>query len=165
MDAYCNLLHLNIGSQVHKDLVRAIVQVTGYGKQHVKADGLLEPRNLLVDGTLSAKFNDPFAEMVERFLENLKAGVVFFPVHLPDHAGWNTSFWPEDRLEWRSKVERDDIRGGILLMFEHIKKNGVTIDLTGAEVCPLPISRSRSRVLVECAKDSTLLTLYQPNDC
>jgi hypothetical protein len=44
------------------------------------------------------------------------------------------SFWPDDRLEWRSLVERDEIRGGILLMFEHIKNNGVTIDVTGAEV-------------------------------
>jgi hypothetical protein len=134
MDACCNLLHLKIGSQVHKDIVRAIVQITGYGKQHVKADGLLEPRRVLADGTLSTKFNEPFAKMVENFLEKLKAGVLFFPVHLPHHVGWDMSFWPDDRLEWRSLVERDEIRGGILLMFEHIKNNGVTIDVTGAEV-------------------------------
>jgi hypothetical protein len=133
MDACCNLLHLNSGSQVHKDIVRAIVQVTGYGK-HVKPDSLLESRALLVDGTRSTEFDVPFVAMVERFLLELKAGVLFFPVHFPDHAGWTTSFWPEDRLEWRSLIERDDIRGGILLMFENIKYNGIAMDLTGAEV-------------------------------
>lgn len=165
MDACCNLLHLNIGSQVHKDIVRAIVQITGYGKQHVKPDGLLEPRRVLADGTLSTKFNDPFKNMVGHFLEKLKAGVLFFPVHLPDHAGWDTSFWTDDRLEWRSLVERDDIRGGILLMFEHIKNNGVTIDLKGAEVRSFfyhfrASLRTDSPLHTDCTVPALTLSLY-----
>jgi hypothetical protein len=111
-----------------------IVQVTGYGKQHVKPDGLPGSRALLADGTRRTELDVPFVAMVERFLLELKAGVLFFSVHFPDHAGWTTSFWPEDRLEWRSLIERDGIRGGIILMFENIKYNGIAMDLTGAEV-------------------------------
>jgi len=151
MDACCNLLHLNSGSQVHKDIIRAIVQVTGYGKQHVKPDGIVEPRAHLADGTRSSKFGAPFEAIVDHFLNDLKAGVLFFPVHLPDHHGWTTSFWPEDRLEWRSLVEREEIRGGIILMFENIKNNGVTIDLTGAEACTItsPFWVSLSLLILE----------------
>jgi hypothetical protein len=134
MDAICNSLYLNTKKQVHKDLVRAIVQITGYGKQHVKNSGLIEPRQLLSDGTRSTTFNQTFQALVDRFLIKLRAGPVFFPVLLPDYKGWDDSFWPEDRLQWRNTVEREEIRGAILLMFENIKNHGIVIDLTGAEV-------------------------------
>lgn len=135
MDAICNSLHLIYGKQVHKDIVRAIVQITGYGKQYVKDCGRIEPRKLLRDGTHSTTFNPNFEALVEHFLFKLKAGVVFFPIHLPHYHGWEDSFWDEDlRFQWNTSVEREDIRGGILLMFENIKNNGAAIDLTKAEV-------------------------------
>ena len=92
MDAICNALHLWKGEQVHKDLLRAIIQVTGYGKEHVKAGGLIEPRELLTDGTRSATFAKDFKEYVDHFLNQLKAGILFFPVILPRYEGWGKSF-------------------------------------------------------------------------
>jgi hypothetical protein len=174
MDAICNSLHLISGSQVHKDLLRAIVQITAYAKEYVKDCGLLEPRKVLSDSTLCTLFEPDFQALVDRFLVNLRAGVIFFPVILPNYDGWTDSFctyWERslfffwavslgsavtmsrstqnnpinqlltihylgtgDRLQWSSSLERDDIRVGILLMFENIKNNGIAIDLTGAEV-------------------------------
>ena len=92
MDAICHSVHLHSGEQVHKDLLRAIIQVTGYGKEHVKAGGLIEPRKLLPDGTLSTTFTKEFQALVDRFLNRLKAGVLFFPVILPRYEGWDKSF-------------------------------------------------------------------------
>jgi hypothetical protein len=92
MDAICNSLHLNIGKQVHKDILRAIVQVTGYGKEHVKEGGLIEPRKLLADGTHYPTFSRDFEALVDHFLIKLKAGILFFPVILPRYEGWDESF-------------------------------------------------------------------------
>jgi hypothetical protein len=92
MDAICNSIHLNNGSQVHKDLLRAIVQITAYGKEHVKKCGLLEPRRVLSDGTHCTTFDKDFQALVDRFLIELRAGVIFFPVILPNYAGWTDSF-------------------------------------------------------------------------
>jgi hypothetical protein len=92
IDAICNSIHLNSGSQVHKDLLRAIVQITAYGKEHVKKCGLLEPRRVLSDGTHCTTFDKDFQALVDRFLIELRAGVIFFPVILPNYAGWSDSF-------------------------------------------------------------------------
>jgi len=134
MIAICNEIGVVIGEQVHKDIIRAIVQITGYGKQHVKAAGLIEPRELLPDGTLCTTFASDFQALVDHFLVELRAGVLFFPKLLPDYDGWKDSFW-EDRPQWKDGgIPRAEIRGNMLLMFEDIKNNGVSIDLTGAEV-------------------------------
>jgi hypothetical protein len=132
MTDICNEIRLKSGKQVHKDIIRAIIQITGYGKQHVKDTGLIEPRVLLPDGTLT--FTSDFQALVDHFLVELRAGVLFFPKILPNYTGWVDSFWP-DRPQWKDDgIARIEIRGGMLLMFEDIKTNGVTIDLTGAEV-------------------------------
>ncbi len=134
MTAICKDIRLKSGEQVHKDIIRAIVQITGYGKQHVKAAGLIEPRKVLPDGTLCTTFASDFQALVDHFLVELRAGVIFFPKLLPDYEGWKDSFW-EDRPQWKEGgIPRAEIRGNMLLMFEDIKKNGVSIDLTGAEV-------------------------------
>jgi hypothetical protein len=135
MTAICNEIGLVSGEQVHKDIVRAIVQTTGYGKQHVKNTGLIEPRELLPDGTLCSTFTSDFQALVDHFLVELRAGVLFFPKLLPNYTGWADSFW-SDRPQWKDDgIARIEIRSGILLMFENIKNNGVNIDLKGAEVC------------------------------
>jgi hypothetical protein len=137
MDNICDYLRLNSGSQVHKELIRAIIQVTGYGKKYPKNCGLIEPRNQFSDGTHSSVFTEPFQFIVDDFLDNLRAGVIFFPDNLPDYAGWDVSFWGElggDRLRWNSKPEKEEIRVCMLLMFENIKNNGSPVDLTGVEV-------------------------------
>ncbi|KAE9367790.1 hypothetical protein N431DRAFT_494705 [Stipitochalara longipes BDJ] len=92
MDAICNSLHLNSGEQVHKDLLRAIIQVTGYGKEHVKPGGLIEPRKLLADGMRCTTFDQDFQAFVDHFLITLRAGIIFFPVLLPSYKGWDNSF-------------------------------------------------------------------------
>jgi len=53
-------------------------------------------------------------------------------------------------------VEQAEIRGGVMLMFENIKNNGITIDISQAEVqCILlqaPSFRTHpSRRLTKCA--------------
>jgi hypothetical protein len=135
MTAICNDIRLKSGGQVHKDIIRAIVQITGYGKQHVKVAGLIEPRERLPDGALCTTFASDFQALVDHFLVELRAGVLFFPKLLPDYDGWKNSFWTADRPQWKDGgIPRAEIRGSMLLMFEDIKNNGVNIDLMGAEV-------------------------------
>jgi hypothetical protein len=49
--------------------------------------------------------------------------------------GANLYKGPKDRFQWKSTFEEQaDIRGGMMLMFENIRNNGLTIDVSTAEV-------------------------------
>ncbi len=118
MDVCCTYLKVEVNSTAHLDLVRAIVQLTGYGKKHVTPDGLVQPRAGGLPG-----FTPRFRQVVEDFLVKHKGSIIFFPTILPGYTGWNSSFLDE-RLQWNKEEDRDAIREGLLHLIELIKKEG-----------------------------------------
>lgn len=131
MEECCENLRILIGSEVHKVLLRTIIQYTGYGKLHVNQRGQLSPRVLRADGTKTTQFAPPFTDMVDEFLDDRKGGTILFPSNLPGDPGWKDSFW-DLRLTWEDNKE--DIRKLIMLLFENIKDNGTGgVDLKDIE--------------------------------
>ena len=63
--------------------------------------------------------------VVDHFLEKLNAGNIWFPLFL--RADWQPSHLTlEGRLVYKSYRDKDTIRAGIALIFEHLKDEPVT---------------------------------------
>ncbi|KAK0118708.1 Protein Jade-1 [Cadophora gregata] len=137
MGACCALVRLVEGSMRHKALVRAILQVTGYRRAHIKQAGMILPR-------ANGDFTSEFKALVEHFLEKLGCGSIFFPEIVPDYEGWADSWTHGDRYTWvRGKPQgepteygglptpsdKDRIREAVMLMFENLRDHGTALDL------------------------------------
>jgi len=80
MSRCCLHLQLHQDSQVHKDIVLAVMQLTGYHRAHANPIGRIHPRILSADGTLSEHFKPEFiTKVVDKFLEGKLGGTIFFP--------------------------------------------------------------------------------------
>ncbi|KAI9055696.1 hypothetical protein LZ554_000639 [Drepanopeziza brunnea f. sp. 'monogermtubi'] len=130
----CAILRIKEESALHKALVRAILQVTGYGKKFVQEAGMVEPRGA------DNNFTPEFKAIVSNFLETKKGGVVFFPIVIPNYLGWAESYGPGDRLVWKSGSRRDlppdkiQIEQGKQLLFEDVKNGPTALKVDEAEV-------------------------------
>lgn len=72
-------LHIVENTQLHKDLIQAIRQFTGYTKSKPNARGLIPSRDIGADGNPLDVLSDAFVLMVETFLVERKGGITFFP--------------------------------------------------------------------------------------
>ncbi|PVH81241.1 hypothetical protein DL98DRAFT_571342 [Cadophora sp. DSE1049] len=137
MGACCALVRMVEGSMRHKALVRAILQVTGYCRAHVKEAGTITPR-------ANGDFTPAFKAFVEHFLEKLGCGSIFFPEIVPDYEGWGDSWIHGERYKWVRGTPRgepiedggqpipsdkDRIREAVMLMFENLRDHGTNLDL------------------------------------
>ncbi|KAF8848618.1 hypothetical protein BDZ45DRAFT_698242 [Acephala macrosclerotiorum] len=133
MDDCAFNLRIVARSQLHKDLVLAIVQYTGYTKTFPNANGQIPARSSFND----VGFTVQFRAIVDTFLT--LAGAKFFPPSIPEDAGWqpveeNFIDFPIDgmpRLVWAPEnlEEKEDIRANMLLLFETIRDNGLALGL------------------------------------
>ncbi|KUJ07088.1 uncharacterized protein LY89DRAFT_367763 [Mollisia scopiformis] len=154
-------------SQLHKDVVQAIRQFTGYTKTYLNARGRIAPRDVRPDGRPSLVFSSAFIEVVNTFLEACKGGTIFFPPILPHDAGWENSLVVIDgqstRLIWSELEDEQTIRVNMALLFECLKSNGLpnALDLEEANffksfdtedcfVCGSPQSNMADNALFKC---------------
>ncbi|CZR67250.1 uncharacterized protein PAC_17149 [Phialocephala subalpina] len=119
-------------SQLHRDLVLAIVQFTGYTKTFPNTNGQIAPR--AVNGV---EFTIQFLAIVDTFLT--LAGAKFFPPLIPEDAGWQPveenfmDFEGMPRLVWAPEnfEEKEDIKVNMQLLFETIRNNGLVLGSSG----------------------------------
>ncbi|KAH9209519.1 hypothetical protein DL95DRAFT_466678 [Leptodontidium sp. 2 PMI_412] len=141
----------------HKALVRAILQVTGYRKSHIKHAGNVLPR-------VNGEFTRAFKQIVEHFLEKLGCGSMFFPEIVPDYEGWDISWLAGERYKWvhgrprgepteqgegPTPSDKDRIREAVMLMFENLRDHDNTLDLDDSITLEVVSQMTAARSAVE----------------
>jgi len=120
MSRCCFHLQLHQDSQVHKDIVLAVMQLTGYHRAHANPIGRIQPRLIKVDRTLSENFSPQFiTKVANKFLKEQLGGTTFFPRYLSGKVSWDTNFHDsEDRLKW---LERKDSHDAIRVLRQRMR--------------------------------------------
>jgi len=136
MDSICCFLNIYPNSPVHKSILKAIVQTSGYGESNVNDGYQIETRVQTLDHKIPPKLCEEFKKLVHNFLVERKGGVTFFPDIMPRYEGWEESYF-QDRLEWLRRAHQNKIRRGMEMLFECVNLNAGQLklfDLTNCEV-------------------------------
>ncbi len=136
MDSICCFLNVYPNSPVHKAVLKAIVQTSGYGESNVNDGYQIDTRTRTLDSKASPNLREEFKRLVDNFLVDRKGGFTFFPDIMPQYEGWEESYFP-DRLEWLRRAHQNTIRRGMEMLFECVNLNPEQLkgfDLTDCEV-------------------------------